>query len=82
MTCSHCGAPRTGPSCPYCGALFAGGSSAGSPVPGVPPGVAEALQRGNKVEAIKLYREGKKSSLAEAKNAVDALEARLPRRGS
>jgi ribosomal protein L7/L12 len=42
----------------------------------IPVGVLEALQRGNKVEAIKRYRALTGVDLAEAKSFVDALEAR------
>ena len=80
VTCPHCGAPRKGSSCPYCGVVFDGAGGGTSPATGLPPGVAEALQRGNKIEAIKHYREGTKCSLLEAKNAVDALEARFAQR--
>jgi len=39
--------------------------------------VVEMLQKGNKIEAIKIYRELYNCGLAEAKQAVDGLEARL-----
>ena len=39
--------------------------------------VIEMLKRGNKIEAIKIYREVYNCGLAEAKQAVDAIEARL-----
>jgi hypothetical protein len=41
----------------------------------LPPNVAEALRRGNKIEAIKLLREVTKLGLAEAKGMIDAIEA-------
>lgn len=41
------------------------------------PKIQEALQRGNKIEAIKIYRELTGLGLAEAKQAVDHLESRL-----
>ena len=41
------------------------------------PKIQEALQRGNKIEAIKIYRELTGLGLAEAKQAVDQLESRL-----
>lgn len=39
--------------------------------------IAEALFRGNKIEAIKLYRESHGVGLKDAKDAVEELEARL-----
>ncbi len=38
------------------------------------PDVMEALQRGNKIEAIKRYREHRNVGLAEAKRAVEQME--------
>jgi len=43
------------------------------------PQIQEALRRGDKIEAIKIYRELTGVGLAEAKRAVDNLEARLGR---
>lgn len=40
-------------------------------------GIKEALFRGQKIQAIKLYRKSTASGLAEAKNAVEKLEAEL-----
>jgi len=39
--------------------------------------VVDMLKRGNKIEAIKIYREIYDCGLAEAKQAVDGIEARL-----
>ena len=39
--------------------------------------VVEMLKKGNKIEAIKIYREIHNVGLAEAKEAVEHLEARL-----
>jgi ribosomal protein L7/L12 len=39
--------------------------------------VVEMLKRGNKIEAIKIYREVYDCGLAEAKQAVDGIESRL-----
>ncbi|HET9588392.1 MAG TPA: ribosomal protein L7/L12 [Anaerolineales bacterium] len=39
--------------------------------------VVDVLRRGNKIEAIKIYRELYNCGLAEAKQAVDAIEKRL-----
>lgn len=47
-----------------------------SPAPtGAPPGVMEAIQAGNIIEAIKAYREATGLGLAEAKDAVEKLRA-------
>jgi ribosomal protein L7/L12 len=45
------------------------------PKAAVPPGVLDALLRGNKIEAIKLYREATGVGLAEAKAFVEELQA-------
>lgn len=39
--------------------------------------MVEALRRGNKIEAIRLHRLATKSSLLDAKTAVEALERAL-----
>jgi len=39
--------------------------------------VVDMLKRGNKIEAIKIYREIYHCGLAEAKQAVDGIEVRL-----
>ena len=39
--------------------------------------VIDMLKKGNKIEAIKIYREIYNCGLAEAKQAVDGIEARL-----
>ena len=39
--------------------------------------VVDMLKRGNKIEAIKIYREIYNCGLAEAKQAVDGIEVRL-----
>ena len=39
--------------------------------------VVEMLKKGNKIEAIKIYREIYNCGLAEAKQAVDSIETRL-----
>jgi hypothetical protein len=38
------------------------------------PGIQDALRRGNKIEAIKIYRELTGVGLAEAKDAIDRAE--------
>jgi ribosomal protein L7/L12 len=40
-------------------------------VPSLPAAVVSALQRGNKIEAIKIVRQGRNIGLKEAKDAVD-----------
>jgi len=84
VQCSNCGAPaRPGsPTCTYCHAVFAvpPGTGAIASAPGTasfPPGVVDALRNGNKIEAIRLYREAMKCSLLDAKNTVEALEKKL-----
>ena len=45
-----------------------------APAPtGTPPGVMEAIQAGNTIEAIKAYREATGVGLAEAKDAVEKI---------
>jgi len=47
-----------------------------APAPsGTPPGVMEAIQAGNTIEAIKAYREATGVGLAEAKDAVERIRA-------
>jgi ribosomal protein L7/L12 len=50
-------------------------AEAKEPAADVPAGVLEALERGNKIEAIKRYRAVTGVDLAEARNFVEALEA-------
>ncbi len=45
--------------------------------PALAPQIQDALRRGNKIEAIKIYRELTGVGLAEAKQTIDSLEARL-----
>ena len=42
--------------------------------PALSPQIQDALRRGNKIEAIKLYRELTGAGLAEAKGAIDRAE--------
>ena len=42
--------------------------------PHIPPGVLEALKKGNKIEAIRLMRESTKLGLAETQVMVEMLE--------
>lgn len=43
--------------------------------PWADPRVMDAIRRGNKIEAIKIYRELTNTGLAEAKAVIDKLEA-------
>lgn len=45
--------------------------------PVLSPQVQDALRRGNKIEAIKIYRELTGVGLAEAKRVIDRLDSRL-----
>lgn len=45
--------------------------------PALSPQIQDALRRGNKIEAIKIYRELTGVGLAEAKKAVEEIAARL-----
>lgn len=78
--CGRCGAPvpAGAVSCAYCNVSFeVPPGAARAPAPGADPAVVESLRRGNKIEAIRLYRLATKSSLLDAKNAVEALERSL-----
>ena len=41
--------------------------------------IRSLLSKGKKIEAVKIYREEYRTSLNEAKNAVDGIEASMPR---
>jgi ribosomal protein L7/L12 len=43
----------------------------------VDPRILEVVKKGNKIESIKIYREVYNVGLAEAKNAVEGIEASL-----
>lgn len=78
--CENCGAGVTpgAVSCPYCGSTFtAAAPGAPAAAPNVDPEVARLLRANQKIQAIKVYREGRKCSLAQAKDAVDAIERSL-----
>ena len=47
--------------------------------PSIDAGIEASLRAGNKIEAIRRYRQLNGTSLREAKDAVEALEARLRR---
>ena len=74
--CQHCGAPRTSgdATCEFCGTVFPGATAPKRSDGGAPPGVMEALRAGNKLEAIKHYRNATRVGLKEAKDAVEAIE--------
>ncbi|OGO76367.1 MAG: hypothetical protein A3K41_07635 [Chloroflexi bacterium RIFOXYD12_FULL_57_15] len=50
----------------------------GDPTQAVNAKVRELLQRGNKIEAIKVYREVYNVGLAEAKHVIDSIEQTIP----
>lgn len=78
LACTHCGAPRTtsAAACPFCAALYGDAAPPGAPAPRVEglSAVVAALDAGNKIEAIRLYREARKVGLREAKDAVERME--------
>jgi ribosomal protein L7/L12 len=85
VKCEHCGAAVVAgdATCRYCGVLF---RAAGAPVAATqaPRDELEArvvalLRDGNKIEAIKVFRQARGCGLREAKDAVEAIEARLRR---
>jgi ribosomal protein L7/L12 len=45
--------------------------------PGLSPQIQEALRRGDKLEAIKIYRQLTNAGLAEAKQAIDRMASGL-----
>ena len=78
LACTHCGAARTtsAPACPFCTALYGDAAPPGAPPARIdaPPGVVEALDAENKIEAIRLYQTARKVGLLEAKKAVERIE--------
>jgi ribosomal protein L7/L12 len=68
--------------CSYCGVAFEG-APAGAQAPrahGADPDIVDLLVNGNKIEAIKVYRERyKPRGLKEAKDAVEEIERRMRR---
>lgn len=80
--CDNCGAGVApgAAGCGYCGATFEGAAPAVTSAPvGANPEVLRLLREGKKIEAIKAYHEATKCGLKQAKDAVDAIEAKLPR---
>lgn len=55
--------------------LLKNASLAYDPQADVPPGVLDAIRRDQKLEAVKLYRDGTGVSLMDAKRAVEELQA-------
>jgi hypothetical protein len=78
--CSHCGAPRktSAPACPFCQTLFAG-EVGPPPVAGVPAALLAEIDNGNLIAAIKMHRQVFKTSLRDAKDAVEAIAAKRRR---
>ena len=78
LQCGNCGAPRNprSPRCEYCGSHFADPTT-GRSIVEVDRDIERLLRAKNKIEAIKIYRERHKTGLAEAKDAIEALEKRL-----
>lgn len=79
--CQRCGAPvmHAAPACGYCGVAFEGAPLPPAPAAAVDPEVAKLLASGNKIGAIKVYRERTRCDLVTAKDAVEAIERRLRR---
>lgn len=82
VQCRNCGAAAQAgwDACFYCKAVlvYASRSPAQTSAPaGFPAEALASLRNGNKIDAIRIYREEKKCSLLEAKNAVEALEKQL-----
>lgn len=78
--CDNCGAAVTPGAfnCVYCGTTFTTTAPGVAPAPaGVHPEIVRLLREGKKIEAIKVYREANRSSLLDAKNAVEAVERTL-----
>lgn len=78
--CENCGAGVSpgAVGCAYCGTTFVTAAPGAPSAPsGANPEVVRLIREGNKIGAIKVYREATKSSLLDAKNAVDAIERTL-----
>ena len=80
--CENCGAGVApgAVTCAYCGTTFvtaAPGAPATAPAAGVDPEVVRLLRANQKINAIKVYREAHRCGLAEAKDAVEAIERSL-----
>lgn len=78
--CDNCGAAVTPGAfnCAYCGTTFTTTAPGTIPTPpGAHPDVVRFIREGKKLDAIRVYRELTRSSLLDAKNAVEALERTL-----
>lgn len=91
IPCPNCGAPvdSADRACPYCGA--AQSTSAGQPAPAARAqalpaysnsaeamdAIKDELRSGSKIQAIQLHRNYFSTSLAEARDAVEQIEANL-----
>ncbi len=80
IACPTCGAPvdSSERACSFCGAALKPSSGVNAGAASDFADVREQIQRGNKVEAIKAYRAKTNVGLAEAKAAVEAMQAGLP----
>ncbi|MBX7195992.1 MAG: ribosomal protein L7/L12 [Sandaracinaceae bacterium] len=74
--CPNCGAPRTSEVCGFCNVILEPGGKPAAASKSASAVVA-ALRAGNKIEAIRLYREQTGLGLRESKDAVDKLEREL-----
>jgi ribosomal protein L7/L12 len=80
--CENCGAGVTSGAvvCAYCGTTFvAAAPGVAGPPSGANPELVRLIRAGQKIEAIRVYRQGKTCGLKEAKDAVEALEQTLAR---
>jgi ribosomal protein L7/L12 len=80
IACPNCGAPvdSSERACSFCGAALKPSSGANASATTDFADVLEQIRRGNKIEAIKAYRAKTNASLAEAKAAVEAMQAGQP----
>jgi ribosomal protein L7/L12 len=80
IACPNCGAPVDSGerACPYCGAAIKLSGSVSVTTDADFADVLEQIRRGNKIEAIKAYRAKTGAGLAEAKAAVEAMQAGQP----
>ena len=78
--CENCGAGAAPGAtvCAFCGTTFLTAAPGVSSAPvGENPELVRLIRAGQKIEAIKVYREATRCGLKEAKDAVDALERTL-----
>lgn len=81
--CENCGAGASPGAvvCAYCGTTFVTAApGVPGPTSGASPEVVRLIRAGQKIEAIKVYRDATKCGLKEAKDAVEAVERTLARR--